>query len=102
MQDDPSKQVDPEHPVMRMLSAFFDTAVECGLTKREVIDTLDAILPSLGPNGPIEEPLVEALSARMEGKGVATRAEFQGLLDVRLAPLLRESAEALGMDERGD
>ncbi len=29
MQDD-SRRIDPEHPVMRMLGAFFEAAVECG------------------------------------------------------------------------
>jgi hypothetical protein len=101
MQDDPSKRIDPEHPAMRTLFALFDGAMEFGLSRAEVSEVVSEALEQGDPRGPLSEPIIGALAQRIEDKGIASGDEFRRHTEARIAPLLREAQEALGLRERG-
>jgi hypothetical protein len=98
------RPLDGSHPVMRLLGAFFDTAVECGLTKAETSEVAEATLAACAPGEKrITELMTDAFAERLEEKGTCDGLTYRRLVGIRLAPLMRECEEdlrSMGIESR--
>jgi hypothetical protein len=88
---------DHDHPVMRMLSALLDAAIEFGLTREEVADTLQEVTCDYQEGDPIASPIIDELAQLIEAKGESGEA-FRSHVSERTGPLYREARAALGFD----
>ncbi len=98
------RELDENHPVMRLLGAFFDTAIECGLSKAETSEVARATLAGCEPDEKrITERLTDAFAQRLEEKGACDGATYRRLVGLRIEPLMREcetDLRRMGIDVR--
>jgi hypothetical protein len=84
------RPLDEHHPVMRLLGAFFDTAIECGLTKTETAEVIRATLAACDADEKrITELMTDAFAHRLEEKGACDERTYRRLVGLRLEPLMR-------------